>query len=66
MAYFLRFTGIPFVMLSLAATSVVIVSVVYYKRPKRKIVVTNGQLHEEPIISSRKIFTLTGETVAQD
>ncbi len=66
MAYFIRFTGTPAVMLALALGSALIVSIVYYKRPKRKIVITKGQLHEEPIISSHKIFTLTGETIAQD
>jgi len=66
MAYLLRFTGTAFVMLALALVSTLIVSIVYYKRPKRKIVVTKGQLHEEGILASHKIFTLTGETIAQD
>lgn len=66
MAYILRFTGAPLVMLALATTSILLVSIVYYKRQRRKIVVTKGQLHQKPIISSHKIFTLTGETVAQD
>ncbi len=66
MAYILRFTGTPVVMLALATTSILFVSMVYYKRQRRKIVVAKGQLHQEPIISSHKIFTLTGETVAQD
>ena len=66
MAYFLRFSGTHFVMLALALVSTLIVGIVYYKRPRTKIMVTNGQLHKEPIISAHKIFTLTGETVAQD
>ncbi len=66
MAYFLRFAGTPVVMLALALVSTLVVSIVYYKKPKRKIVVTNGQLHEETIITSHKIFTLTGESVGQD
>lgn len=66
MAYFLRFAGTPTVMLALALVSTLIVSLVYYKRPKRKIIVTKGQLHEEAIITTHKIFTLTGEAVAQD
>lgn len=66
MAYFLRFAGTPVVMLALALVSTLIVSIVYYKRPRRNILVTKGQLHEEPIISTHKIFTLTGDTVVQD
>ncbi|HEU5054621.1 MAG TPA: MraY family glycosyltransferase [Hanamia sp.] len=66
MAYFIRFSGTPVVMLALALTSALMVSIVYYKKPKRKIIVTKGQLDEEAIITSHKIFTLTGETIAQD
>jgi len=65
-AYILRFAGAPVVMLALSATSILLVSIVYYFRQKRKMVVTKGQLHEKPILHSHKIFTLTGETVAQD
>jgi hypothetical protein len=28
--------------------------------------VTNGHLHEKPIIGTRKIFTIAGETVEQE
>jgi UDP-N-acetylmuramyl pentapeptide phosphotransferase/UDP-N-acetylglucosamine-1-phosphate transferase len=66
MAYFLRFYGAAVVMTALALVSALIVSFVYYKRPKRKIIVSKGQLHEEAVITSHKIFTLSGEAVAQD
>src|SRR6185312_11742171 len=66
LAYFLRSTGTSIVMLTLAAVATSIVGIVYYNRPKTKIVLTNGQLHEEPIIKSHKILTLAGETVEQD
>ena len=65
-AFLLRFAGGSIVMLALSVTSIVLVSIVYYFRQKRKLVVTNGQLQEKPIIHSHKIFTLTGEAVAQD
>jgi UDP-N-acetylmuramyl pentapeptide phosphotransferase/UDP-N-acetylglucosamine-1-phosphate transferase len=65
-AYILRFAGAPLVMLVLTATSIILVSIVYYLRQKRKMVVTKGQLNEKPILHSHKIFTFTGETIAQD
>ena len=65
-AYVLRFAVAPLVMLVLTATSILLVSIVYYFRQKRKMVVTKGQLNEKPILHSHKIFTFTGETIAQD
>jgi UDP-N-acetylmuramyl pentapeptide phosphotransferase/UDP-N-acetylglucosamine-1-phosphate transferase len=66
LAYFLRSTGTSIVMLTLAVVATCVVGIVYYNRPKTKIVVTNRKLHEEPIIKSHKILTLASETVEQD
>jgi hypothetical protein len=65
-AYIFRFAGALAGMLVLTATSVLLVSIVYYFRHKRKMVVTKGQLNEKPILHSHKIFTFSGETIAQD
>ena len=66
LAYFLRSTGTSVVMLTLAVVATCVVGIVYYNRPKTKIVVANGKLLEEPIIKSHKILTLASETVEQD
>ncbi len=65
-AYILRFAGASLVILVLTATSILLVSIVYYFRQKRKMVVTKGQLNEKPILHSHKIFTFSEETIAQD
>lgn len=66
MAYLLRFNGTTFVLLTLAGTSTLLVTLVIFSRPKRKIMVTKGHLHEEPLIPTRNIFTMAGKTVEQD
>lgn len=65
LAYFLRFSGTTMVILALSGAAILIVSIVYYSRPKAKMVPTNGQLKKETIIKSHKIFTLSGEAVEQ-
>ena len=62
-AYLFRFEGSLTVFIALATISILSVTIIKYNKPKRKIMVTNGRLHEEPIISSRKIFTIAGETL---
>ncbi len=66
MAYVLRFTGTAFVMLSLITTSAALAAVIIYNKPKKKMMVTNGHLHEKPLITSHKIFTIAEEAVEQD
>lgn len=66
MAYFLRFTGTTMVILSLTSVSLMIVSVIYYRRPKSKPVSLQGLNPKEAIIKSHKILTLAGDTVEQD
>ena len=66
MAYILRFEGSLIVFMALAGTSILSVAIIKYNKPKRKIMVTNGHLHEEPIIGSHKILTIAGETIEQD
>lgn len=67
MAYFIRSAGPSIVMLSLTGVSILLVAIVSFNRPRKNLVVTNGQLREEPIITSHKILTIAGgETVPQD
>ena len=66
LAYFLRFTGTTMVILALSSVSLLLVSVIYYRRPKSKTVSLPGRNQKETIIKSRKILTLAGETVEQD
>ena len=59
MAYMLRFEGSLVVFIALASISIVSIAVIKYNKPRKKIIVTNGHLHEEPILASRKILTIT-------
>ena len=65
LAYFLQSIGTTMVVLSLATAAVVFVGVVYYSRPKTKLVsIENNK--EEKIIKSHKILTLATERIEQD
>jgi len=66
LAYSLRFAGSSIVMLVLAGCSILIVGIIYYNKPKRKLLVTKGHIHEETIIKSHKILTLSEETIEQN
>jgi UDP-N-acetylmuramyl pentapeptide phosphotransferase/UDP-N-acetylglucosamine-1-phosphate transferase len=66
LAYFLRFEGDFVVFMTLAGISISLVAVIKYNKPKRKIMVTNGHLHEEPVIGSHKILTIARETLEQE
>ncbi|MEO8820264.1 MAG: MraY family glycosyltransferase, partial [Ginsengibacter sp.] len=66
MAYFLRFAGASVVMLTLTGTAILLVIITSHSRPRKKIVVTNGHLHEKPILHSHKILNIVGETISQD
>ena len=59
MAYILRFEGSLAVFIALTSTSIVSIVVIKYNKPRKKIMVTNGHLREEPILASRKILTIT-------
>ncbi len=66
LAYFLRFTGTTMVILALSSVSLLLVSVIYYRRPKSKTVSLQGHTQKETVIKSHKILTLAGETIEQD
>lgn len=66
MAFLLRSEGSFIVFMALTGTSIFSVALIKYNKPKRKIMVTNGHLHEEPIIGTHKILTIAGETQEQD
>lgn len=65
MAYFLRSFGTPVLMLVMVSTAILLVSIIYYNRPKKKIVVTKGRLREETLLSTHKIITLSQEPAEQ-
>lgn len=65
MAYFLRSFGTPVLMLVMVSTAILLVSIIYYNRPKKKIVVTKGKLREETLLSTHKIITLSQEPAEQ-
>src|SRR5450432_2952245 len=66
LAYFLRFTGTTMVILALSSVSLLLVSIIYYRRPKSKTISLPKRNQKETIIKSRKILTLASETVEQD
>ena len=65
LAYFLQSMGTTLVVLALATAAVVFVGIVYYSRPKPKLVSVETR-EEEQIIKSHKILTLATERVEQD
>ncbi len=67
LAYFLQSLGTTMVMFSLVAIATILVSIVYYNRPKKKLKPQfNTRVDEQPVIRSHNIFTLTGEAIEQD
>ena len=66
LAYFLRFTGTTMVILALSSVSLLLVSIIYYSRPKTKAISLPDLNPKEAIIKSHKILTLASETVEQD
>ncbi|HEY5390785.1 MAG TPA: MraY family glycosyltransferase [Hanamia sp.] len=65
MAYFLRSVGTPVLLIVMVSTAILLVSIIYYNRPKKKIVVTNGRLREETLLGTHKIITLSQEPAEQ-
>ncbi len=66
LAYMLRSYGATLVILSLTATAVLMVALVYYSRPQPKSSYFAGQKQKDPILKSHKILTLAGEPMEQD
>ena len=66
LAYFLRYSGTTMVILALSSASLVIVSIIYYRRPKMKALAFPGRNRKETIIKSHKIITLTGDAIEQN
>lgn len=66
LAYFLRFSGTTMVILALSGVSLLLVSIVYYSRPKSKVVFAKGRTKKENIIKSHKILSLAGEPIEQN
>jgi hypothetical protein len=66
LAFFLRFTGTTMVILALSSVAILMVSIVYYSRPKPKLITLAEPANKKSIIKSHKILTLAGETVEHD
>jgi len=66
LAYFLRFTGTTMVILALSSVSLLLVSIIYYSRPKARTLFLPRRKQKGALIKSRKILTLAGETIEQD
>ncbi len=66
LAYYLRFAGTTMVILALSAVSLVVVSIIYYRRPKEKSVSFTNRNRKGTIAAPRKIFTLTGDPIEQN
>ena len=66
LAYFLRGSGTTWVVGALATAAVLFVSVIYYSRPKPKLISSDSLGTGDKIIKSHKILTLAGEPVEQD
>ena len=65
MSYFLRFAGTATVMLILVATSMLLVTIIYYSRPRKKIILSKGKLHKQPLPRTRTIFKVVKEPAEQ-
>jgi len=66
LAYFLRFAGTTMEILALSVVSIIGVGIVYYSRPKAKIISTNNLSNKEDIIKSFKVIKLLEERIEQD
>ena len=66
LAYFLQAIGTTWVILSLASSAVLFVGIVYYSRPKSKLISVEPVAKEGKILKSHKIFTLAGERLEQN
>jgi len=70
LAYFLSFTGTTTVMFALSGAAIAGVSVVYYSRPKLRIIPrtsANENGHsKEPIFGKHKIVTISSKTAGQE
>ena len=65
-AYFLQSMGTTMVIASLATGAVLFVAIIYYSRPKPKLIAADKIHSHEEIIKPRKIFSLAGEPVEQE
>lgn len=66
LAYFLRFTGPTTVMFCLFAAAIMVVSVVYYSRPKFITLSPNGHFKKRNIIKTPKVLTLKSKALEKE
>jgi UDP-N-acetylmuramyl pentapeptide phosphotransferase/UDP-N-acetylglucosamine-1-phosphate transferase len=66
LAYFLRFSGTTMVILALSSVSIILVGIVYYSRPKAKVIPQNTLAKNHTIIKTYKILKLENEAVEQN
>lgn len=66
LAYSLRSMGTNIVIGALATAAILFVGIVYYSRPRTRMLNGMMQQEEEKIIKSHKILSLAGETIEQE
>ncbi len=66
LAYSLRSYGTSIVILALTITSILMVSIIYYSRPKAKTIYFARHDQKETVIKSRKILSLAGDPIEQN
>jgi hypothetical protein len=65
LAYYLRFTGSTVVLIGLSAAALLIVSIVYYSRPKLKLAGFD-EPQKDRIIRSHKVISIPSEPVEHE
>ncbi|MFS8082605.1 MAG: hypothetical protein ACMG51_04070, partial [Ginsengibacter sp.] len=65
LAYYLRYTGTTVVLIALSAAALLIVTFVYYSRPKFKLAAFH-EPQKDRIIRSHKVISIPSEIVEQD
>ena len=66
LAYFLRFSGTTMVILALSSVAIVGVALVYYNRPKAKVIVENPLAKSSTYVKTYKVLKLQEEAVEQN
>ena len=66
LAYFLRAQGTTIVIAALGATALILVSIIYYSRPRSKFSATEVREPEAGILKSHKILAVANEPVEQN
>lgn len=66
LAYFLSFTGTTTVMFSLSAAAIVVVSIVYYSRPRLRVVPQENNVSKGSVFGEHKVVTIPSKRAGQE